>query len=222
MSVERQALQAELQLGAQRLGLTLPEPCLNQLLDYLALLHKWNKVYNLTAVRDAQQMLTHHLLDCLAALHAFTDARRVLDVGSGGGLPGVVIAIWAKHSAPAMKIDLIDTVHKKTAFLTQVKAELKLDNLTVHTGHIEQLKTGAIYDVITSRAFAALNDFVRWSSHVLALGGKMIAMKGPAFESELKALPHEWRVEKTETLQVPALAGERYLITLKRTHDHDN
>ena len=222
MSIQANALQAELQLGAQQLGLHLPDPCLSQLLDYLALLHKWNKVYNLTAVRDAQQMLTHHLLDCLAALPAFTGAQRVLDVGSGGGLPGVVIAIWATHSAPAMQIDVIDTVRKKTAFLTQVKAELKLANLTVHTGRVEQLTMEGAYDVITSRAFAALNDFVAWSSHLLVEGGRMIAMKGPAYEPELAALPMGWRVEKIEALEIPAMTGERFLITLKRAHDNQH
>lgn len=222
MTSHRQDLRQQLDDGARQLGLDLPDACLEQLLDYLALLQKWNVVYNLTAVRDAQHMLTHHLLDCLAALHAFVGAKRVLDVGSGGGLPGMVIAIWASWSAPEMRVDLIDTVHKKTAFLTQAKAELRLDNLTVHTGRVEQLVTGHAFDIITSRAFAALSDFVNLSGHLLCAGGKMIAMKGPAFEPELLSLPAAWRHEATEELSVPAMAGERYLITLTRTHETGN
>lgn len=222
MTSHRQDLRQQLDDGARQLGLDLPDACLEQLLDYLALLQKWNVVYNLTAVRDAQHMLTHHLLDCLAALHAFVGAKRVLDVGSGGGLPGVVIAIWAAWSAPGMQVDLIDTVHKKTAFLTQAKAQLRLDNLTVHTGRVEQLVTEPAFDIITSRAFAALSDFVNLSGYLLCAGGKMIAMKGPAFEPELLSLPAAWRHEATEKLSVPAMAGERYLITLTRTHETGN
>jgi 16S rRNA (guanine527-N7)-methyltransferase len=222
MTSHRQDLRQQLDDGARQLGLDLPDACLEQLLDYLALLQKWNVVYNLTAVRDAQHMLTHHLLDCLAALHAFVGAKRVLDVGSGGGLPGMVIAIWASWSAPGMQVDLIDTVHKKTAFLTQAKAQLRLDNLTVHTGRVEQLVTEHAFDIITSRAFAALSDFVNLSGHLLCAGGKMIAMKGPAFEPELLSLPAAWRHEETEKLSVPAMAGERYLITLTRTHETGN
>jgi 16S rRNA (guanine527-N7)-methyltransferase len=121
-----------------------------------------------------------------------------------------------------MQVDLIDTVHKKTAFLTQAKAQLRLDNLTVHTGRVEQLVTEHAFDIITSRAFAALSDFVSLSGHLLCAGGKMIAMKGPAFEPELLSLPAAWRHEETEKLSVPAMAGERYLITLTRTHETGN
>ena len=222
MTIDRQDLREQLSAGVQQLGLNLPDACQEQLLDYLALLQKWNGVYNLTAVRDTQQMVTHHLFDCLAALHAFVDAKRVLDVGSGGGLPGVIIAIWAAWSAPEIRVELIDTVHKKTAFLTQAKAELQLTNLTVHTGRVEQLMTEQLFDVVTSRAFAALSDFVNLSGHLLSADGKMIAMKGPAFESELTTLPTAWRMESTEKLIVPAMSGERYLITLMRTHETRN
>jgi len=217
--MQAQGLKAQLEFGAQQLGLNLSAECVQQLIDYLALLHKWNKVYNLTAVRDSEHMLTHHLLDCLAALHAYVHAQRVLDVGSGGGLPGVVIAIWAAWHAPAMRVDLIDTVQKKTAFLTQVKAELKLNNLTVHTGRVEQLVVEQPFDLITSRAFAALADFINLSGHLLAANVKLVAMKGPAFESELEAIPIPWRLEKTEALSVPQMSGDRYLITLVRAND---
>jgi 16S rRNA (guanine527-N7)-methyltransferase len=198
----------------------LPQTCQQQLLAYVSLLQKWNATYNLTAVRDSQQMLTHHLLDCLAALHAYAGARSVLDVGSGGGLPGLVIAIWASYAAPDMRIELIDTVHKKTAFLTQVKSELRLSNVTVHTGRVEQFTATQGFDIITSRAFAALPDFAKWTSHLLSDGGKLVALKGPQFEAELKALPNDWRIEHTEQLHVPQMAGERYLITLMRADEN--
>lgn len=220
MTEQSMALQAQLEQGARELGVNLPETGQQQLLAYLSLLQKWNAVYNLTAVRDSQQMLTHHLLDCLAALHAFAGAQRVLDVGSGGGLPGLVIAIWAAYAAPEMKINLIDTVHKKTAFLTQVKSELNLSNVTVHSGRVEQLSVAQGFDIITSRAFASLADFATWSGHLLRDGGRLVALKGPSFEEELKALPGNWRIEQTERLHVPQVVGERYLITLTRADEN--
>ncbi|MDB5793947.1 MAG: rsmG, partial [Noviherbaspirillum sp.] len=142
--------------GTRALQLELTDGQIAQLMAYLALLAKWNTVYNLTAVRDPNQMVTQHLLDSLATAPAFNGAENVLDVGAGGGLPGVVLAIVR----PDMRVSMIDTVHKKTAFLTQVKAELGLSNVTVHTGRVEQLEVPLPYDVITSRAFADLRDFV--------------------------------------------------------------
>ena len=164
-------------------------------------------------------MLTQHLLDCMAALLAFASAQRVLDVGSGGGLPGIVIAIWAQHAAPSLRVDLIDTVHKKTAFLTQVKAELGLSNVRVHTGRVEQYQADETYDVITSRAFAELADFVNWSGHLLRDGGQMIALKGQARQTEKEGLPTGWKIARTQALTVPGLDAERHLVFLERT-DH--
>ena len=163
---DRVALTAALKKGVAALPLTLGDSQIEGLLDYLALLAKWNAVYNLTAVRDPAQMVVQHLLDSLAAIPAFASAQRVLDVGSGGGLPGMVLAIWARESRPDMRIAMIDTVHKKTAFLTQVKAELGLANVTVHTGRVESLQVDQPFDLITSRAFADLSDFVDWSGPV--------------------------------------------------------
>jgi 16S rRNA (guanine527-N7)-methyltransferase len=183
-----------------------------QLMDYLGLMFKWNSVYNLTSLRDPMQMVTHHLLDSLAAVPAFSTARNVLDVGSGGGLPGIVLAIVR----PDMKVAMIDTVHKKTAFLTQVKAELGLANVTVYTMRVEQLQVSDKFDVITSRAFADLSDFVNWSSHLLAAGGRYIALKGVAPEEERQRVPGEWRVTKLEPLQVPRLGAERHLVFIER------
>ena len=143
-----------------------------KLMSYLQLMYKWNAVYNLTSLRDPMQMVTHHLLDSLAAVPAFKNATNVLDVGAGGGLPGIVLAI----TRPDMKVAMIDTVHKKTAFLTQVKAELALSNVTVHTMKVQDLQVSDKFDVITSRAFADLSDFVNWSGHLLQEGGKFIAL----------------------------------------------
>ncbi|HCN88127.1 MAG TPA: 16S rRNA (guanine(527)-N(7))-methyltransferase RsmG [Oxalobacteraceae bacterium] len=202
--------------GAHKLQLDLSDAQLAQLIDYLALLAKWNAVYNLTAVRDPAQMVTQHLLDSLAAVSAFDGARRVLDVGAGGGLPGMVLAIWAAQAQPEMQVSMIDTVHKKTAFLTQAKAELGLRNVTIHTARVEQLQVTQKFDVITSRAFAELSDFVNWSGHLLAEGGRFIALKGVNPHAELARMPAGWEVTEVRPLKVPALEAERHLIFIER------
>ncbi len=209
---DRTALALVLADGIKELDLDLDQQQHEQLLDYLALLFKWNAVYNLTSVRDPMQMVTHHVLDSLAAVPAFFDAASVLDVGAGGGLPGIVLAI----ARPAMKVALIDTVHKKTAFLTQVKAELGLTNVTVHTARVEQLQVPYKFDVITSRAFADLSDFVNWSGHLLAEGGQFIALKGTAPPEEQERLPSDWKVSKLQPLQVPGLNAERHLVFIAK------
>ncbi|CAN7652739.1 16S rRNA (guanine(527)-N(7))-methyltransferase RsmG [Massilia sp. LjRoot122] len=184
-----------------------------KLLDYLALMNKWNSVYNLTSLRDPMQMVTHHLLDSLAAVPAFAQARNVLDVGAGGGLPGIVLAI----SRPDMKVSMIDTVHKKTAFLKQVKAELELSNVSVYTMKVQELEVSDKFDVITSRAFADLSDFLEWSGHLLAEGGKFIALKGTAPAEEQERVPAEWKVTGLQPLQVPRLGAERHLVFVERS-----
>lgn len=210
---DRAALAQTLNQGIGELGLDLSEAQRTQLLDYLALLAKWNSVYNLTSVRDPMQMVTQHLLDALAAVPAFIDAKNVLDVGAGGGLPGIVLAI----ALPATRVSLIDTVHKKTAFLTQVKAELGLSNVTVHTGRVEQLQAAQKFDVITSRAFADLSDFVNWSGHLLAEYGKFIALKGVAPADERERLPEQWKVSELRGLRVPGLNAERHLVFITKS-----
>ena len=210
---DRPKLAQVLAEGIKDLKLDLNEQQHEQLLDSLALLFKWNAVYNLTSVRDPMQMMTHHVLDSLAAVPAFEGAQNVLDVGAGGGLPGMVLAI----AKPQMKVSMIDTVHKKTAFLTQVKAELGLANVTVYTMRVEQLQVADKFDVITSRAFADLSDFVNWSGHVLAEGGQFIALKGTAPPEEQERLPKEWKVTLLQPLQVPGLQAERHLVFIQRT-----
>jgi 16S rRNA (guanine527-N7)-methyltransferase len=213
---DRARLSTLLREGLVQLPIALNETQIDKLLDYLALLSKWNAVYNLTAVRDPAQMIVQHLLDSLAAVPAFTEAKRVLDVGSGGGLPGMVLAIWAEAAHPQMTVSMIDTVHKKTAFLTQVKAELGLSNASIHTGRVEQLQLSEPFDVITSRAFADLSDFVNWSGHLLAKGGIFIAMKGVAANEETDRLSPEWRIVRKLPLSVPGLHAERHLVFIKR------
>lgn len=204
--------------GIETMQLDLSGEKIAKLMDYLALLFKWNAVYNLTSLRDPMQMVTHHLLDSLAAVPAFADAQHVLDVGAGGGLPGMVLAICR----PDMKVAMIDTVHKKTAFLTQVKAELGLTNVTVYTKRVEQLEVkpgGApqAFDVITSRAFADLSDFVNWSGHLLADGGQFIALKGVAASDEQQRVPAPWQITELRPLTVPKLEAERHLVFIKRS-----
>lgn len=210
---DRNALSQVLNDGIKALHLDLNAQQVEQLLDYLALLNKWNSVYNLTSVRDPMQMVTLHLLDSLAAVPAFAGARNVLDVGAGGGLPGLVLAI----ARPDMKVSLIDTVHKKTAFLNQVKAELGLANVSVYTMRVEQLQVKQPFDVITSRAFADLSDFVNWSGHLLEEGGQFIALKGVAPAEERERLPEPWKVNKLQPLEVPGLGAERHLVFIAKT-----
>lgn len=205
------ALTHALTTGAHAMDLGLADRQIAQLIAYLALLAKWNAVYNLTAVRDPSHMISQHLLDSLAVLPAFAGARRILDVGAGGGLPGIVLAI----ARPDMQVSMVDTVRKKTAFLTQVKAELALANVTVHTARVEQLQASEKFDVITSRAFAELADFVHWSSHLLATGGRFIAMKGVFPKEEINRLPAEWKVAEVRPLTVPGLDAARHAVIIE-------
>ncbi len=204
-----------LKQGVKQLSLPLDDAKCQKLIDYLALLQKWNGVYNLTAVREPAQMVTQHLLDSLAALPAFDTATSVLDVGSGGGLPGIALAI----ARPEMQVDLIDTVQKKTAFLNQVKAELGLANVSIHTGRVEQLQGENKYDVMTSRAFSDLPSFVSLSGHLLKEGGRFIAMKGAIPQAEIAQLPSQWTVAEILPLAVPGLQAERHLVVIQRSKE---
>ncbi|MFC0251575.1 16S rRNA (guanine(527)-N(7))-methyltransferase RsmG [Massilia consociata] len=210
---DRAALAQVLGDGIADMKLDVSQAQQDKLLDYLALMNKWNSVYNLTSLRDPMQMVTHHLLDSLAAVPAFAGARNVLDVGAGGGLPGTVLAICR----PDMQVSMIDTVHKKTAFLKQVKAELELANVTVYTMKVQELAVGEKFDVITSRAFADLSDFLNWSGHLLLEGGRFIALKGVAPAQEQERIPQEWKVTGVQPLQVPRLGAERHLVFVERS-----
>jgi 16S rRNA (guanine527-N7)-methyltransferase len=208
-------LEADLRAGLDELGLELPDAQIAQLLEYLGLIAKWNQVYNLTAVRDPGEMLRLHLLDCLAVIQPLrrqTGGRPValLDVGSGAGLPGIVIAICC----PDVRVDCVDTVAKKAAFIQQAAATLKLGNLRGLHDRVENLRTG--YDVIASRAFASLSDFVTLSSAALAEDGIWMAMKAKLADDELSALPPLATVFHVEQLQVPGLDAQRCLVWMKR------
>ncbi len=205
---------AVLQAGAAELGLDLAAAQYEQLLGYLALIQKWNKVYNLTAVRAPQDMLTHHLLDSLTAVapllrHTRGQPARVLDVGSGGGLPGIVLAICR----PELDVSCVDAVAKKAAFIQQVAASLGLPHLRGVHARVESL--GGPFDVVCCRAFAALPDFVAWSRAALAPQGVWMAMKGRHPQPEIAALPADVEVFHVEPLSVPGLAAERCMVWLR-------
>ncbi len=196
--------------GLADLGLSLSDAQQQQLLAYLDLLVKWNKVYNLTAVRDPEQMLTQHVLDCLAVVTPLRarlpQLQTVLDVGAGGGLPAVVLAI----ACPEVRVSAVDTVAKKAAFIQTVAHALGLRHLQGVHARVEDLP--GPYDLITSRAFSSLADFVNGSRQALAQGGVWMAMKGRHPADELLALPDEVLVEQVQALQVPGLAAERCLV----------
>ena len=203
-----------LSTGVQALGLNLSSEQQQRLLDYMGLIQKWNKVYNLTALRDPADMLTHHLLDSLTALaplarYTHGQPMRVLDVGSGGGLPGVVLAICM----PELNVTCVDTVAKKAAFVQQVAVSLKLPNLKGLHARVESLTDP--YQVICSRAFASLPDFVTWSRSALAEGGVWMAMKGKHPQDEMNALPADVKVFHVEPLTVPGLDVERCMVWMK-------
>jgi 16S rRNA (guanine527-N7)-methyltransferase len=210
----REALAPLLTDGVRELGLDLSDAQLGKLLDYVALLSKWNAVYNLTAIRDPRQMLIQHILDSLSIVPhlAPRGPSSVLDVGSGGGLPGIVLAIVL----PEWTVTVNDIVHKKTAFQAQAKAELGLANLFVVTGRVETLQPGAEvpakFDVIVSRAFAELADFVTLARHLVADQGAIWAMKGVRPDGEIERLPAGAHVEQVIRLNVPSLDAERHLI----------
>ncbi len=225
-----------LQKGLDGLGLSLTDDQQTKLLDYMDLIAKWTKVYNLTAVRDANEMLTHHLLDSLAVIASLrrelaklpvsvaqsvpsqVDATQVanaqpryslLDVGAGAGLPGIVIAI----TCPDVAVTCVDTVAKKAAFIQQVAATLRLPNLKGLHARVETLTQP--YDVVCSRAFASLLDFTTWSKAALASHGVWMAMKGKHPDQELAVLPQDVKVFHVEQLQVPGLDAERCIIWMR-------
>ena len=204
--------------GIDQLGLSIDAEQQARLLDYQALLAKWNASLQMTSIRDPRQMVVKHLLDSLSILPRLDrePISRVLDVGSGGGLPGVVLAIVR----PDWQVTVNDIVHKKTAFLTQARATFKLTNLTVVTGRVESLVVGkevpAPFDAIVSRAFAELSDFVTLGRNLLAPEGSFWAMKGVAAESEL-ALPSGCELVERIALHVPFLDAERHLLRVKVT-----
>ena len=202
----------QLAAGIAALGLALPEKAEEKLLAYLALLSKWNRTYNLTAVRDEAAMVSHHLLDSLAVLPHLGATGTLADVGSGAGLPGLPLAI----ARPALELVSIEANQKKSAFQQQAKIELGLANVAIHCGRVEDLKPATLFDAVISRAFSDLAEFVRLAGQLVRAGGRLLAMKGVYPEREIAALPLDWRLVAVPALTVPGLDARRHLIILER------
>ena len=203
-------LASELQQGITALRLKISPQQLQRLLAYLALLQKWNKVYNLTALREPQKMISHHLLDSLAVV-PHIEARHILDVGSGAGLPGIPMAI----ARDDWRLTLLDSSHKKAAFLKQAAIELKLSNVTVCCERVETWFPGKKFELIISRAFSDLVEFVTLSKHLLGEGGRFAAMKGVYPHEEVAQLPGGCHLEEVIPLNIPGHKMQRHLVVVK-------
>lgn len=203
-------LRAELDAGLMQLGVYMGASHIEGLLAYLDLLAKWNRVYNLTAITDPKRMLSHHLLDSLAVL-PHLDAERLLDVGSGAGLPGIPLAL----ARPDLRVTLLEASQKKAAFLQQAAIELKLSNVEVEHARAEDYRPRTPFPRIVARAFSELADFLRLTAHLLAEGGRWLAMKGAYPQAEIERLQGA-RLIKAVRLEVPGLNAERHLLILER------
>lgn len=202
--------QATLTHGAQQIGITLTTEQQTQLLDYVDLLVKWNKAYNLTAVREKKQMIERHIVDSLSIIK-FVKGDQVLDVGSGAGLPGVVLAIYFPHK----HITLLDSNGKKTRFLNEVKQTLALNNITVIQARVEELKVETLFDCITSRAFAELGKMVKLTQHLLQSKGEFVAMKGQVLPEELSAIDKHYKVH-VHPVMVPGSDAARHAVIMTK------
>jgi 16S rRNA (guanine527-N7)-methyltransferase len=209
------SLVPQLREGLAALGLELPVAVQTKLMAYVALLMKWNRTYNLTAIRDEREIVTQHLLDSLSILPALQESalagRCWADVGSGAGLPGIPLAVARRD----LDMTLIETVEKKSAFQRQAKIELDLANVTVANARVEELPGGG-FDAVVSRAFSDLADFARLAGHLLTPGGRLYAMKGLLPTDELSRLPSGWAVAECTRLNVPGLDAQRHLIVIER------
>ncbi|NWN90367.1 16S rRNA (guanine(527)-N(7))-methyltransferase RsmG [Marinobacter adhaerens] len=203
--------QNQLGEGLARMQISLNASQQQQLLAFLALLNKWNRAYNLTAVRNEEEMVSRQLLDSLSILPWVT-AGHLLDVGAGGGLPGIPLAI----ALPDTRFTLLDSNGKKTRFLNQCVLELGLENVDVIHGRAEECKPEHAYSQISSRAFTALDNLVGWCAELLADDGEFLAMKGQYPHDEVAALPDGWQVSSSHSLNVPGAAGERHLLIVAR------
>ncbi len=222
------SLQAEfpaelLSAGIKTLNLDCPLDVQARLLDYVRLLHKWNRVYNLTAVREPAQMVTRHLLDSLTVLPCLDNelgkksaGQRILDVGAGAGLPGIPLALLSAKSHPERRFALLDSNSKKTRFMQQAVAELGLHNVQVVHARTETFQAKQAFDVVLSRAFASVADMLVGAGQHCASGGVMLAMKGADPSAELQDLQIAFKLEKVHPLQVPGLDEERHLVCLRR------
>ena len=203
-------LEAKLAAGIAEMKLDLDEQTQKKLLEYLGKLHKWNKVYNLTAIREPQKMIDHHLLDSLAVLPYIT-GKRLIDVGSGAGLPGIPLAI----AKPDLTVVVLDSNHKKTVFVQQACIELGLTNVTVVCDRVENWQPEEKFDMVISRAFSDLGEFLRLTRHLVTKGGYQLAMKGLHPYEELAQLPADVKVQEVVPLTVPGLNAQRHLVVIK-------
>lgn len=208
--VTQEAIESALLKGIKKLGLDIDESKVEQLIQYLNLLVKWNKAYNLTAVRDPLEMVNRHLIDSLSIV-PFIQGKRIIDVGSGPGLPGIPLAICY----PDMPVTTLDSNGKKTRFQLQVKTELSLDNLTVINDRVENCDFEP-FDQVISRAFASITDMINWTQQLCSEEGVFLAMKGLYPEEELSTLPEGFELKTCHRLQVPETEGERHLLVLGR------
>ena len=201
-------IESQIADGLAAMGIALPQAAHARLASYLDLIAKWNRVHNLTAVRDTEQMVVLHVLDSLSVLPHVMGARRLLDVGTGPGLPGIPIAI----ARPDAQMTLLDSSHKKAAFLQQAKAELELANVDIICERVEQWHPVRRFDAVISRAFSDLADFVEQAQHLVEPGGQLIAMKGVYPFDEIARVPATHRVAQVVELQVPRLEAKRHLV----------
>lgn len=201
----------QLERSLLELDITLPGAAAGRLIAHLELIGKWNRVYNLTAIREADKALTHHVLDCLAVLPHLVGGRTA-DVGSGAGLPGIPLAL----ARPDWRVTLIESNHKKSTFLAQAIAELAIANAVVTGERVEAVEPAGGFDLVISRAFSDLPEFVRLAGRLVAPAGTLAAMKGLYPDEELALLPPEWRVERVIPLTVPGIQAARHLVLMKR------
>ena len=209
---------ALLESGLAEMGLDLSQSARENLLRYVALLAKWNKVYNLTAVREPARMIGLHILDSLSVLSQMKGYKNILDVGTGGGLPGIPLAITLAEIDPDARVSLLDTITKKTTFLRHVVGELGLANANVVTERVERYRPLKTFDVVISRAFAELKDFVDGAGHLCTEDGKMLAMKGVHPFDEIARMSSDHIVEEIIPMQVPQVDGQRHLVVIKKNH----
>jgi 16S rRNA (guanine527-N7)-methyltransferase len=208
-------LEDRLRRGIAALALALPEDAVPRLLDYLALLQRWNAHYNLTAVRDPAAMVTRHLLDSLAVL-PWVEGATLADLGAGAGLPGIPLAL----AAPQRRVTLVDSNGKKARFMRAALRELKLDNAEVAEARVEAVE--GQFDCITARAFASLPDMLQWAAHLLAPGGRWLALKGRYPADEVAAMPPGFVVERSVALKVPGLDAERHLLVIRKKVEEES
>lgn len=205
-------LRDRLDAGLKSLDMRLDVGKREQLLHYIALLDKWNKVYNLTAVREPERMIGLHILDSLSVLPHLGDCSNIIDVGTGGGLPGIPLAI----TNPAVRVTMLDTIAKKTTFVRQAIGDLGLKNAEVVTGRVESYQPAIKFDCVISRAFAELKDFVEGAGHLCTVGGAMLAMKGVYPHDEISRLPAGFVAKQVIALNVPGVEGQRHLVVIQK------